>query len=324
MTDREKVIQFFGDFNPVPLSRNAQQPKHILHGYADYVELIALFSNGDFITIGNILDRFKDEEILKTSDSEKAEANDENERFVQQIFQLIEYRKQLYGNDYPFTYNDNKINLPNSLSRRKKVYLYLLLCSSLYSFRNISSILTTEFEQLCYEVLKKYLPRTATIKSFGENTEYTGNTEAKIKALAIDMKLPVEEEQVRENISNRNSKERGLDLVAWLEFDDDIPNILSLFFQCACGKDWFSKLNETRRYENYYKFYRLKPVHGMFIPYSLKRINSNRFEQEDNITNTLFFERKRILSLLNDVNFFDSFSSKEIVEKCIEFSEDIV
>ncbi len=322
----EEITKIFEQFSSVSLSKNAQQAKQILHGYADYVELITLFSNGDFITVGDILDRFEDEEILNNSDSDNAINNDKNEKFVRQIFQVIEHRNKLYGNDYPFKYEASKIKLPNTLSKKKQVYIYLLLCSSLHFFTKFNTILTTEFEKLCCEVLKTYLPKEAIIKSFGKNTEYRGNAETKIKALAKDMKMPIKEEEIKENISIQNSNERGLDIAAWLEFDDEVPNIISLLCQCACGQEWYKKLNETRRYEkSYYIFYRLNPVHTIFIPYSLKRLNSNRFEQEDEISvDVLLFERKRILSLLKNVNFFDSFESKKIVEKCIEFSESIV
>jgi hypothetical protein len=62
----------------------------------------------------------------------------------------------------------------------------------------------------------------------------------------------------------------------------------------------------------------------MFIPYALISHSDSTFHQGDEIHETLIFERRRILECLADVTFFRDFNSRAVVDKCIEFEEDIV
>jgi hypothetical protein len=63
----------------------------------------------------------------------------------------------------------------------------------------------------------------------------------------------------------------------------------------------------------------------MFIPYSLINFQDSDFYQADELgTDTLLFERKRILNYIDDVSFFNALNSKALVDNCIGFEEDIV
>ncbi len=73
-----------------------------------------------------------------------------------------------------------------------------------------------------------------------------------------------------------------------------------------------------------YGFHCNKPVHAIFIPYALINHQDSDLHQADEITDTLLFERKRILNYLTDDTFFNSLNSKAIIDKCIEYEEDIV
>ena len=184
--------------------------------------------------------------------------------------------------------------------------------------------LTSEFELVCFHVLSKYLPQHAVIKSFGKNTTYVGTAIDKIKSLATDLKVEVDEDFLNK-ISAKGNMDRGLDIIGWIPFADNVSNHLSLLCQCACGKEWYKKLIETRRYERYYKFYCNKPNHAMFIPYSLINYQGSDFFQADEISvDTVLFERKRIINYIDDLTFFTPLNSKKLVDKCIEFEEDIV
>src|SRR5690606_40523503 len=72
----------------------------------------------------------------------------------------------------------------------------------------------------------------------------------------------------------------------------DLPNFLSILAQCACGKEWYNKLDETRRYEKYFDFEGLHPIHSVFVPYNLISHAKKTFFQNDEIkVPTLVFER---------------------------------
>ena len=66
--------------------------------FADFVELLVIFSKGDGIAYGDIQDRFFGEPDEKNT----SERNDANESFIDGIFSLIEERRDLYGDQYPF------------------------------------------------------------------------------------------------------------------------------------------------------------------------------------------------------------------------------
>lgn len=323
----QKIATYFAN---VKLSTAHLPAKHLIHLYADFIEVISLFSSTNIISKSDILDRFIDEGLInkgKPADEDQAECNDENEKFIDFIFEEIVARVSIFGSDYPFyILGNNKISLKDKeeLDNRHKVYLSMLLSSNLNLFNLFQGELTKEFELISYYALRQFLPNHAVVKSFGENTAYTGNTIKKIQQLSSDLKINVDNSFLSK-ISPKNIKERGLDLIGWIPFDDSVSNFLSILCQCACGKDWNKKLIESRRYERYYKFYINKPIHAIFIPYSLINYQNSDFHQADEISiETLVFERKRILNHLDNLTFFDTFQSKIIVEKCLESEEDIV
>lgn len=325
MTFEAKITKFFTTFN---LELGTPHTRNLIYLYADYVELVSLISNQNYISSSDILDRFKDEGIIKqkVSDADQSEANDEDESFIDSVYRIILERSQLFGEDYPFEIEGiNKIKIKDNtaISDRNKIYLYLLLASSLNIFGDFQSDLTKEFENLCTEVLINFLPQKAIVKSFGKNSHYSGTAVEKIKALATDMKVTIDKDAFDE-ISTKGTQEKGLDLVGWIPFNDNVPNLLSILAQCACGKEWYKKLNETSRYNNYFNFHRLNPVHTMFIPYNLVSFNKKVFFKNDEIDNRLLFERKRIMNYIVSTDFFKDYNSKTLVDYCLKYEEDIV
>lgn len=326
MSFNDKLTNFFGNF---ALKLGTTPTRNLIYLYADYVELVSLFSNQNYVSSSDIQDRLKDEGIFKQrkSDKDQSEANDEDERLVDGVFRLLNERSLLFQDDYPFSMRGTEhiiLKEESKISDRNKIYIYLLLSSSLDIFSDFQPELTTEFEALCTIVLSNFLPAHAVVKSFGKNSVYTGTAVQKISALASDMNIEIDTKAFSQ-ISTRGTQEKGLDIVGWIPFSDTVANFLSIFVQCACGKDWHSKLGETSRYNRYFDFHVLNPTHAMFLPYNLVSFNKNNFYRNDEFgTDKLVFERKRILEYLSNTDFFNNFESKLLVDKCIEFQEDIV
>lgn len=163
------------------------------------------------------------------------------------------------------------------------------------------------------------MPTNSTVKEFGKNTEYKGNAIEKIKQLADDLGLAINDYELSQ-IGERNNQERGLDIIGWIQFNDKCGNKVVFLCQCACGKQYESKQHDTRRFEHYLEFYRTKPQHTLFLPYSLINVRAKKFYHSDYIENDfLIFERKRILEYHND-NAFETTESFKLVTKCIEYS----
>lgn len=326
MSFEEKLSSFF---SKVEIKCSAKYSGHLTHLYSDYVELVSLFSNSSYVSTSDIVDRLKDQGIIKQkkNDEDQAASNDENEAWVNEMFLLIQQRKQLYGVSYPFEVSiDNKVRLKKieDITHKNKLYLFLLIASNLNLFGDFEPELTSEFEMISYKALIEFLPSHAIVKSLGANSDFTGTAIEKIKALALQLNLETDEHYLSK-ISTKGMKERGLDIIGWIPFEDKVGNHLTILSQCACGKEWYKKLVESRRYEKYYKFYNNKPIHAMFIPYSLINYQDSDFYQADEISvDTLMFERKRILNFIVDDSFSDDYTSKKLVEKCIAFEEDIV
>lgn len=291
-----------------------------LYLFSDFVELVTIFSKNGFVSYGDIQDRF-----FGTKDYASSKERDEDESLLIEIFLLLQERSLLYGWKYPFDFdNENTLlKIKNNLSDQHKLYIYLLISSKLNIFKTFKTELTTEFEFICKDVLEKYLPNDAIIKNFGRNSAYVGNAKSKIKLLANDLNLTVDEYELNQ-VSDRNTQERGLDIVGWIPFNDKCMNLLVFLAQCACGKDFESKQHDTRRFENYINFYKTEPIHIMFIPYSLINVREKKFYHSDLIENDyLIFERKRIVELYELKNF-NILESYKVVDSCIRYKEDFV
>jgi hypothetical protein len=297
-----------------------------LYLYADYFELVSLFNKDTVITVSEMFNRLKDENIIQQNDiiENQAKQNDDDEFFIREIFNLLEQRSLSFEKDYPFTYSDESLLLAKDLTTKQKIYIFLLLASNLNLFKDFQSDLTSEFELISQKALEGYLPDFAEIKNFGKRSKFLGLASDKVRQLATCMNLTANENYLR-TVSSKGTQDLGLDIVAWLPFKDKIGNHISVFAQCACGKEWNEKMNETKRYNKFLNLYLLKITHSLFIPYSLINYdNSTFFEHHEFGESILLFERKRILSLIKNDSIYNTLKSKELVEKCAAFEESIV
>ena len=292
-------------------------PNNDTNLYADFVELLVVFSKGDGISHGDIQDRFFGEpEPDRKNSSEK---NDNNEFLIGKIFDLIEERKSLYKDLYPFDLDNRQIiSLKADLSLSQKLYLFLLFSSSLDIFKTFNTEITTDFELISYAAIHSFLPQ-AIVKPFGKLSVYKGTAKEKIKQLADDIGLPTDEDEIA-CVSERNVQERGLDIALWIPFEDKCQNKIIILCQCACGKQYESKQHDIRRYKNYYRFYRTKPLLTLFIPYSLINPQNNKFYHSDCIEDDyLLFERLRIIHLAKQKeDILSSLYSLVLIERCIQ------
>ena len=115
------------------------------------------------------------------------------------------------------------------------------------------------------------------------------------------------------------NQEKGLDVIAWIPFNDKNTNMLMYLFQCACGTEWYKKFSETKRYRAYYDFRKLEPQYVMAISYGLNILGE--FEKNDEIiaSESLFFDRLRLMEFIesNDCNASENLLSIRLIEKLI-------
>ena len=318
MTFEEKFNESLLNFN------NTGKPDYTrnnLNLYADFVELIALFSNQDATSFGDVNDRF-----FGTKDYDNAEQRDEDENWLTQVFSIIEERVNLFSHNYPFTFDSTLflLKIRDEFLWKNKLYLGMLISSKLSIFKKFSSDLTTGFETVSFHVLKNYLPSHSIVKEFGKNSEYRGSAKVKIKNLADDIGIDLNKYEWKQ-ISEGNNQERGLDLIGWTPFDDNCMNKLIYLGQCTCGKNYEYKHHDTRRFQEYLSFYKTQPQHVLFIPYSLINTSEKKFYNSDLIEkNFLIFERKRLLDFFQEESVFANMEMLRIVDRCIIYEQDIV
>ena len=253
--------------------------------------------------------------------SKHAETLDREEAWAHSVFGILQDRFDLYGDDYPYEVGDKKIRIRAELTPRQHIYLALLLASNLKYFALLEATLTTDFEEIAFQVLRNFLPGHAVVRQFGKKSNYKGTAQKKIKALAGDLNVKINEDAIAKI---EGTQERGVDVVGWIPFQDKYGNVLTILGQCACGKEWPAKYHETRRFDSsYYTFEKLRPIHAMFVPMGLNR-RTDFFQSDEIIESTLMFERRRMLQFIVDTTFFAGLRSSHIVEMCSKCVEDLV
>lgn len=301
--------------------------------YADYIELISLVSD-DFVSRADIRDRLQDEGKRAKTDSPndgeigsmESQRNDKEEGIVNNYFDYIEVRSTVYKTNYPF-YIDKEKGIKciekESLSEHQKLYIYMLIASSLNTFTKLDTYIADDFEKISELALKAYLPSSAKVYGFGSNSAYTGNAKNKIRTLAKDMNIYRIDDRLIDQIPNQNTKEKGLDIIGWLPFEDENPNTLIVLGQSACGKDWFGKQLETSRYDRFYQYYMTPFIHAMFYPEDFEN-RDGLFQLDADLIGNLVFERRRLINLINHDIFKHLLYGNQIINRFVEYREDLV
>ena len=297
------------------------------HYFCDYIELLALLNNTDIVSASDIYDRFlEDGKIEKIGSEESAEINDKWESRIDEWFTLLQNRQDKFGDLYPFLITENTIKLHDTIDSQKNSYIFLLLSSNRQYIKD-GNLLTTDFERVSYEALKNYLPSFTKIFQFGKSNisanRYTGHITNKIDTLARDLKYRTKYKQ--QFFATTNTGDGGLDIVAWVPFEEDKNNckIQVYLGQCATGNDWLKKQDETNNFNNYIDF-EAHLNYVMFIPYDGRNTDST-FNEEAKMGDYLFFDRFRLLKMINDYSLVETLPSfDEIVQRVIDFEEDIV
>lgn len=295
------------------------------HYFCDYVEILALISNQNIVSVSDVYDRFRESQdinIQEPTEEITAEISDKWSDRIKEWFDNITSRNEDFKDFYPFTTTNNTIKLKDNLTTSHKLYIFLLLSSSQQYISN--SLLSSDFENVSLIALKNYLPNQAKSYIFGTTSDrYIGNLERKIRKLAKDLKYKVKVN----NYQNNDSGDAGLDLVAWIPFlnDENQNNIQVFLTQCATGKNWKNKQHESEQIQCYIDF-KANINYVFFMPYDLRDAQRNFAEEQKIMLQGIFFDRIRILYLLenniDEIISLDSFD--EIVNSSISYEESLV
>lgn len=300
--------------------------------YCDYVELLALVNNKDFLSISDVIQRFFNELAdEKVGEGCAADITQKWELRVGSWFEILGGRNNAYGNSYPFIVNEGRISLKLDLEGPHFVYLFMLLCANQHHIdTRARSLLTTEFEMIAHRALLLYLPDISKAYRCGKSSlpsdRYTGHVTKKIEAIARDINMSTQYDE--EDFASTDNGDFGLDLVAWTPFKDDIcKRAIDVYLvQCATGKNWLSKQHEARKIENCIPRLRGNNVDVIFVPYDARRGNRD-FQDTVKLTASLVFDRFRIFGLLTHGDTDWIYKCKDIVNlinRAVSYQEDLV
>jgi len=289
-----------------------QVPKRHPYLLADLVELCLPFlaydelSKSDVETLireGDLdADEDLDSNIARPGES-SAEKIDKEFSWVEDCFMQLQYREAAFDSSYPFRIGDGSVlTWKANLTDEMILYLFLLVCSRLRSFpQGKCQLLASVFEKVSREAMKELLPSSAFVRIFGANsydrqTYYgTGISDA-LRKLGIDLKEDVIERNI---LQETGTGDGGLDLVAYLSFEDPARGSLALFGQCAAQQyDWPKKVLEAHplRFSSWLSFCH-SPGNIVFIPLCYRQANGEWVKNSPS-NGCVLLDRLRICKLL--------------------------
>lgn len=335
----------------ISLESLPRESKFHAHSWVDYIELLCLLNEDRQISREDVLSRIRDRRDLGEGldDSEAdpdvvtpveaagrvditaAEEKDVHELRAASFFRHLQYREGVFGSFYPFKLSEegDVLYAKERLSLRHRFYVFLLISSNLrYVVNTQWNTLTSSFESVSREALRKLMPETAQVHIFGKNIlrhgRYRGNKWRKINRLKDDL---YEELKVKEHhYDSYDLGDQGLDLVAWVPFGDSINGILIAFAQCACtASEWSRKQSSSSALAwNSTLTFMVFPTNFAFIPICF-RDGSGNWHQPQKIHGSVVVDRVRLIYLLKDsYELFRTEPSREIVDRILKKREALV
>jgi len=265
-----------------------------------------------------------DEDIAEEEIPSGSEINDKQRVAGADWFGLLKYRQAAFHDFYPFRVEGQSLSRMSTLTNKHLLYLYLLLCSNLRFVTNGTNAITSDFERLCEEALKAYLPQFV-VHHFGKSGvsrgDYPGDLCAAIRKLADNLR----EKAIvcEEDFGGKSTGDGGVDLVAWrcpIE-GERLSGRLICFAQCACSRhEWRHKQAESHpiNWKNRIQFDH-DPANLMFIPFCFRRNDGSWFAR-DYIQDSILMDRLRICHLLEEADI-PSLGSFAFVERAAAFQE---
>jgi hypothetical protein len=187
----------------------------------------------------------------------------------------------------------------------------ILACSRLRSFKHegIAQRWAKEFTKICKIAMMGLMPSHAKVRIFDANSEdrhtfYTHNLSEALKTLGKE--LAVKRVDEKECDGAGRSGDAGLDLVAFINFDDVATSSYAILGQCGAQETgWPKKTLEAHsmKYSGYYHMVFQYPA-VMFTPVCYRTADGDWYDIQS-ATGILLLDRLRILKLIDSQNCWD-------------------
>ncbi|MAK54388.1 MAG: hypothetical protein CML17_00810 [Pusillimonas sp.] len=250
------------------------------------------------------------EQIASANKLTTAERSNYLERQLEDVLTQLNYRAKALANYYPFKAADEQIELRAEFTNQQRIYIFLLACSRLRSFRKkgLPQKWAKYFAEISRLALRGLLPSNANARIFDANSEdrknyYSTNLKHALKVLGRDLGADCD---VKECEKVSTSGDAGLDLVGTIEFSDGAATNYAILGQCGAQEtNWPSKTLEAHsiKFRHLFKVQFDYPS-VMFTPVCF-RSSTGEWVDNSSANGVLVADRGRILSLIDGQQKWD-------------------
>lgn len=255
-----------------------------------------------------------------SDDLDGSQITDREQGYVEECFRQIEFRSAAFGAAYPFDHSDETLTLKEEITPIQKIYLLLLACSRVRSFKGkgITQKLADAFEEISAACMKYLMPESSEIYMFGPNFRdkniFPGGLQEALQVLTSRMGMRLKTGWEKNYGSSGDGK---LDLVAICRLDDHAPGFHVLIGQCASMEnenDWQKKRSEALlSFQSAAFDFLVEPQGVLFIPVCFRQPDGD-WVNGNNVSRVITLDRLRIISLLNNESDLGGFAD-ELMEK---------
>lgn len=221
---------------------------------------------------------------------EGASGQETSEAFLSSVWRILDYREDLYARKF-FKVEDRTIStqLNNALPAPNEYLICLFL--SLFGVQGNTQAPSKLFERLTREAVENYLTGKAIV--FGwpfEKVNGDEETAIKLNVMNVANKL---NEKFYETPASR-FKDRGLDVIGWIPFEDGRSGQSVILIQCAAGHNWTGKLPVPIDAWSQYIHWACNPIKAFAVPC----VVDEREWHESSTDKGILFDRIRLMNLL--------------------------
>lgn len=302
-------------------------PKTKSYQFADLAELLLLV--GDYDELSHIdLERVITQGTPDSDPDEKhdetqhaVEINNREQGYIKSCFNHFAYRVGAFDDAYPFELDDEVLIKKQLINEQNYVYLFLLGCSRLASFKELKfrQICAHLFVEVAAQTLRQLMSENARVWIFDANSDdrrafFDTHLHVALRKLGSEISERPAEHVV---IQQSSSGDGGLDLVGVQQFPDRGRGYLTIFGQCAAQQNgWPTKTLETRRLKALFNFSH-DPYNLNFIPV-LYRQSNGAWINEVHTSDCLIIDRVRIIKTLYQSKFTLPPSIFLKVKECVD------
>lgn len=220
---------------------------------------------------------------------------------LEEVLLEVQRRKRVGGEGYPFSVEDISGGVRLYVTRRQVPYVFLLLVSTSPAMRKESRHREIDemFDLVVAEAIKGYLGPCCQSLRFGSpaSGDRPGRFSDAVPWLADQLSLPVGRGPFR-----GHSGDGGVDVVAWLPFDDGRLGFVVALVQCTVQLKWHKKGRDIipdvwRGYIDFGK----DPLSCLAVPFSIP-MGDERWDDLRRATNVVL-DRHRVARLVLPLRF---------------------